>query len=50
MKTASALAGFIILGLTPSFIDFQQSPEKRTQMVLFYALALGLLYYGVIAR
>jgi hypothetical protein len=47
-KTVAAFAGFLLLGLTPSFVDWQQSPEKRKQIVVFYAAAGALLYYGVI--
>ena len=46
-KTVSALAGFVVLGLSPSFVDWQQSPEKRTQMVVFYAVGLALIYFGL---
>lgn len=49
-RTAAAFAGFILLGLTPSFVDWEQSPEKRKQIVVFYAAALTLLYVGVIKR
>lgn len=43
-----ALAGFVVLGLSPSFVDFEQSPEKRGQMALFYAVGLALVWYGII--
>ena len=46
-RKAAGLAGFVILGLSPSFVDWQESPDKRAQMVLFYAVALVLVYYGV---
>ncbi len=49
MKAAAALGGFVLLGLSPSFVDWQQSPEKRTQIVAFYAAALLLIYVGVLA-
>lgn len=48
-KKIAALAGFLVLGLSPSFIDWQQSPDKRKQVVLYYAVALALLYYGVLS-
>ncbi len=47
-RTAAALAGFIVLGLSPSFVDWQQSPEKRKSIVLFYAIGLALIYFGVL--
>lgn len=46
-RVLAAFAGFLILGLSPSFIDWQQSPDKRTQMVLYYAAAFTLLYIGL---
>jgi hypothetical protein len=48
VKTSAALAGFVILGLSPSFVDWQQSPEKRRQMVAFYVVAIALIWYGVL--
>jgi hypothetical protein len=48
MKTGAALAGFVILGLSPSFVDWTQSPEKRRQMVAFYVVAIALIWYGVL--
>lgn len=46
-KQATGLAGFIVLGLSPSYIDWAQSPEKRKGMIAFYVVAVGLIYYGV---
>lgn len=48
-RAGVALAGFVVLGLSPSFVDWQEAPEKRTQIVVFYAVALALIYYGVLA-
>lgn len=48
-RQLSALAGFLVLGASPSFVDWNQSPEQRPQMVLFYAVALLLIYHGVLA-
>ena len=48
-KAIPAMAGFMIMGLSPSFIDFQQSPEKRTQMYLFYGVGLALIFLGLFA-
>jgi hypothetical protein len=42
-----ALAGFIVLGLSPSFIDWQQSPERHTEFLAYYGIALALLYAGL---
>jgi len=48
-RQVTALAGFVVLGLSPSYVDWIQSPEKRKQMVAFYAVAVLLIYYGVLA-
>jgi hypothetical protein len=47
-RKLAALAGFIVFGLSPSFVDWQQSPEKRKQMVLFYGAGISLFYYGLL--
>jgi hypothetical protein len=41
------MAGFIVLGLSPSFVDWQQSPDKRKEMLLFYGIGLTLIYLGL---
>jgi hypothetical protein len=48
VKPLLALAGFVLLGLSPSFVDWQESPEKRPQMVGFYAAAILLIYVGAL--
>ena len=48
-QKAGALAGFVVLGLSPSFVDWEQSPEKRKQIVLFYAVGLGLIWWGLLS-
>lgn len=48
-RGVAALAGFVLLGLSPSFVDWQQSPEQRGQIVGFYLAALTLIYIGAIA-
>lgn len=49
-RKATALGGFVVLGLSPSFVDWQQSDKgKRTQIVAFYAVGLALVYYGLLA-
>ena len=47
MRKLLAMIGFVLLGLSPSFIDWEQSPEKRGQMVAFYGVALVLIYFGL---
>ncbi len=47
-RKAMALAGFMILGLSPSFVDWEQSPEKRWQVIAYYAAALPLIYFGAL--
>jgi len=46
MRLTLAL-GFLALGLSPSFIDWEQSPELRPQFVAYYAIALLLIYDGL---
>lgn len=48
-KKAAALTGFVVLGLSPSFVDWQESPAKRAQMIAFYAVGLLLIYFGLLA-
>ena len=48
-QKVSAMVGFIVLGLSPSFVDWQQSPEKHKQVIVFYAVGLTLVYYGLLA-
>lgn len=48
-KKAAALGGFLLLGASPSFIDWEQSPDKHKQIVLFYAAAISLFYYGLLS-
>lgn len=50
MRKALALAGFLALGLSPSFVDWQQSDgRERSRIVAYYVVALALIYVGVIA-
>ncbi len=46
-RKAVGMAGFVVLGLSPSFVDWQQSPARRWQIVLFYIGGLALIYLGV---
>lgn len=51
-RKLAALAGFLVLGLSPSFVDWEQSdghPRVRVQIVGFYALGLALVYYGLLS-
>ena len=47
-KKISALVGFIVLGLSPSFVDWQQAPDKRKQILFFYGVGLAMIYYGLL--
>ncbi len=47
-KKALAIFGFVILGLSPSFVDWQQTPEKRKQMILFYGVGITMIWYGIL--
>lgn len=44
----AALGGFILLGATPSFLDWEQSPDKHGQIIGFYAVAITLFWYGLL--
>lgn len=48
-RKIAALAGFVFLGLTPSYMDWQQSPDKHGQFLLFYGAAISLFWYGLLA-
>lgn len=41
------MIGVIILGLSPSFVDWQQSPELRYQVVSYYLVAISLIAFGL---
>ena len=43
----SIMAGIVVMGLSPSFIDWKQSPELRTQMYVYYGAALLLVAIGL---
>ena len=43
----TAIAGFVVLALSPSFIDWQQSPEKRWQIGLYYGVGIFLVWQGL---
>jgi len=43
-----ALGGFLMLGLSPSFVDWEQSPEKRKQIILFYGAGITMFWYGLL--
>lgn len=50
-NTFAALAGFLILGLSPSFIDWQQADAaQRVQIAAYYGVALGLIYFGALRK
>ena len=46
-RKISAILGFVFLGLSPSFVDWEQSPDKRPQMIAFYAIGIALIWYGL---
>lgn len=49
-RKLSALVGFVVLGLSPSFEDWKQSPEDRRKIIGFYAVGLVLVYYGLLSN
>jgi hypothetical protein len=46
-RRLAAVGGFIVLGLSPSFVDWQETPSKRPQMVAFYLVGILLIWYGL---
>jgi len=42
-----AMAGFLLFALSPSFVDWQQSPELRHQFILYYIIAFILVFAGL---
>ena len=50
MDTFLSLLGFLALGLSPSFVDWEQEEDtgRRWQIVVYYAVALFLIYIGLI--
>lgn len=42
-----ALGGFIVLGLSPSFEDWMQSPQDRPKMLAFYGVGAALIWLGL---
>jgi hypothetical protein len=50
-RVAAALAGFLLLGLSPSFIDWQESDsDHRREIAVYYGIALTLIYFGAMRR
>jgi uncharacterized membrane protein YccC len=47
LNKLAAVAGFVVLGLSPSFLDWQESPEKRPQMIAYYGIAIVLIWVGL---
>lgn len=41
------MLGLLVLGLSPSFLDWEQSPDRRWQIVLYYGLAWALIAFGL---
>jgi hypothetical protein len=42
-----AIVGFLVFALSPSFVDFQQSPELRWQIGLYYLVGVILVWQGL---
>jgi hypothetical protein len=42
-----AIVGLLILGLSPSFIDWQQSPELRPQIAVYYLVGITFVLVGL---
>jgi hypothetical protein len=48
-KKIAALASFLFLGLSPDYVDWQEHPEKRKQIIIYYSVGLSLFYYGLLS-
>jgi hypothetical protein len=48
VKGGAGLAGLIILGLSPSYQDWKQSPDRHGEFLAYYAVAIALVYWGII--
>lgn len=48
-RKISAVAGFLFLGLSPTYIEWQEHPERRVQIAGYYAVAVTLFYYGMLS-
>jgi hypothetical protein len=48
-KKAAALGSFLFLGLSPTYIDWQDKPQRRPQIVAYYGVALTLFWYGLLS-
>jgi hypothetical protein len=41
------LVGVLVAGLSPSFVDWQQSPEYRREILIWYGVAGSLVVFGL---
>lgn len=49
VRVAAALVGFLVLALSPSFVDWQQATGgQRREIAVYYSVALALIYVGVL--
>ncbi len=48
MNKLMAMAGFLALALSPSFIDWQQEEGgRRGHIIIYYVIAMALVYAGL---
>ncbi len=47
MNKVLAVAGFLILALSPSFVDWEQSPDLHKQIVWYYIIGVTFVYFGL---
>ncbi len=47
MSKLAAIIGFLVLALSPSFVDWQQSPELRSQIIIYYIIGITLIIVGL---
>lgn len=46
-RKLAVVAGVLVAGLSPSWVDWQQSPEYRRTIVAWYAVAAALVVFGL---
>jgi hypothetical protein len=47
MRPLALFAGFVLVGLSPSFLDWNHADEReRKQIVLYYSAAGVLVWFG----
>lgn len=48
-RKLATLAGFLFLGLSPTYIEWQEQPARRPEIAAYYGVAVGLFWYGLLS-